>query len=138
MFAPSRGLRALILLVLATASAAAGDDRNAIVIAAAGPMTGPSAARGKDLQQAVRMAVAEINAADGPGGHPVAVDVYDDGDDPARARDLAGKIAATPALAVLGQVASSAAFAAGQVYKERQIPAVTGAASEGRVTQGND
>jgi branched-chain amino acid transport system substrate-binding protein len=127
------------MLAMVSVCGSAADDRNGtLVIAAAGPITGSAAARGKDLEQAARMAVAEVNAAGGIGGKRVAVDVYDDGDDPARARDLAVKIAGTQALAVLGQVASSAAFAAGQVYKEQQIPAITGAASEGRVTKGND
>lgn len=48
------------------------------------------------------------------------------------------KIASTPAVAVLGQVASAAAIAAGEIYKEQGIPAITGAASESRVTKGND
>jgi ABC-type branched-subunit amino acid transport system substrate-binding protein len=132
------GLSALAMLAMAAICAFPDDRGSTIVIAAAGPITGSAAVRGKDLEQAARMAVDEVNAAGGIAGHKVAVDVYDDGDDPARAHDLAVKIAATPALAVLGQVASSAAFAAGQVYKEQQIPAITGAASEGRVTKGND
>src|SRR5580698_6130617 len=107
-------------------------------IAAAGPLTGTAAARGKDLDQAVRMAVDETNAAGGVNGRRIELKVYDDGDDAAHAAEIAQKIASTPALAVLGQVASSAAIAAGQVYREKQIPAITGAASEVRVTQGND
>jgi len=49
-----------------------------------------------------------------------------------------GSRLAPPALAVLGGVASSAAFAAGQVYRQMGVPAITGAASEARVTDGND
>jgi ABC-type branched-subunit amino acid transport system substrate-binding protein len=41
-------------------------------------------------------------------------------------------------VAVLGQVASAAAASAGEVYKAEEIPALTGAASESRVTRGND
>jgi branched-chain amino acid transport system substrate-binding protein len=104
-----------------------------------GPLTGSAAARGKDLEQAARMAVDEANAAGGVNGHRIQLDVYDDGDQPARARELAMKVASTtPALAVLGQVASSAGIAAGQVYKEQGIPAITGAASETAVTRNND
>jgi ABC-type branched-subunit amino acid transport system substrate-binding protein len=109
-----------------------------LAIAAVGPLTGSAAARGKDLDQAVRMAVEEINGAGGVNGRRIELSIYDDGDQPARAAELAAKIASTSALAVLGQVASSAAFAAGQVYREKQIPAITGAASESRVTKGND
>src|SRR5579863_10118039 len=84
------------------------------------------------------MAVDEVNAAGGVDGWRIHLTVYDDGDQPARARDLARQIASTPAVAVLGQVASSAAVAAGEVYKAEQIPAITGAASESAVTKGND
>lgn len=85
------------------------------------------------------MAVDEANASGGVNGRRVRVDIYDDGDEPGRAKELALEIATkTPALAVLGQVASSAGFAAGQVYKEQKIPAITGAASELRVTKNND
>jgi branched-chain amino acid transport system substrate-binding protein len=84
------------------------------------------------------MAVDEVNSAGGVNGRRIHLTVYDDGDQPARARELARQIAGTPALAVLGQVASSAGVAAGAVYKTEQIPAITGAASSAAVTQGND
>jgi branched-chain amino acid transport system substrate-binding protein len=108
------------------------------VIAVVGPLTGPAAERGKDLRQAAQMAVDEANAAGGVRGHRIELAVYDDGDQAARARETATKIAATPALAVLGQVASSAAVAAGEIYKRQGIPAITGAASESRVTANNE
>ena len=126
-------------MLLTASCSRSGDDNHTLTIAAVGPLTGPAAPRGKDLEHAVRMAVDEVNAAGGVNGRHFRVDVYDDGDEPATARELALKIASkTPALAVLGQVASSAAFAAGQVYKEQAIPAITGAASELRVTKNND
>jgi ABC-type branched-subunit amino acid transport system substrate-binding protein len=112
-------------------------DQDRIAIAAVGPLTGAAAARGKDLQRAVQMAVDEANAAGGVNGHLIKLTVYDDGDQPTRAEELAHQIAATPAIAVLGQVASSAAVAAGQVYRQEDIPAITGAASEARVTKDN-
>jgi len=115
------------------------DHQNEVSIAAVGPLTGPAAARGKDVERAVRMAVDEVNAAGGINGKHIQLTVYDDGDEPARARQVAEKIATTTsAMAVLGQVASSAAVAAGEVYKADEIPAITGAASEARVTRGNE
>jgi len=127
-----------ILIPMAGCSGGGTGGNRAIAIAAVGPLTGSAAARGKDLEQAARMAADEANAAGGVNGHRIELKVYDDDDQPARARELAGQIAATPAIAVLGQVASSAAAAAGEVYKARGIPAITGAASEVRVTAGND
>jgi ABC-type branched-subunit amino acid transport system substrate-binding protein len=128
----------LAILTLGCGSGAGGDPSHEIAIAAVGPLTGSAADRGKDLDRAVRMAVDEVNSAGGVNGRRIHLTVYDDGDQPARARELARQIAGTPALAVLGQVASSAGVAAGAVYKTEQIPAITGAASSAAVTQGND
>jgi ABC-type branched-subunit amino acid transport system substrate-binding protein len=129
---------ALLLTSLLTGCSAHASNDNGLLVAAVGPLTGPAAPRGKDLQRAVEMAADEINAAGGINGRLIQVKTYDDGDQPARARELARQIANSPALAVLGQVASSAGVAAGEVYKEQNIPAITGAASEHRVTAGND
>jgi branched-chain amino acid transport system substrate-binding protein len=119
--------------------AGCGGKRPSITIAAVGPMTGATAARGKALEQAARLAAETANAQGGVNGRRIHLDLYDDGDEIGRARELARRIASeTTAVAVLGQVASSAAFAAGQVYKEQGIPALTGAASESRVTKDND
>ncbi len=115
------------------------DTRNEVSIAAVGPLSGAAASRGKDMERAIRMAVDEVNATGGVNGKHIKLTVYDDGDNPARARQVAEQIAtSTKAVAVLGQVASAAAVAAGEVYKADQIPAITGAASEARVTKGNE
>jgi len=140
---PDRSCACLVLaagsaILMAGCSAHATSGNGTITIAAVGPLTGSDAPRGKDLRQAAQMAVDEANAAGGVNGHHIDLKIYDDGDQPSRARELAQQVAGTPAVAVLGQVASSAGAAAGEVYKERQIPAITGAASEARVTAGND
>jgi ABC-type branched-subunit amino acid transport system substrate-binding protein len=134
---------ACVILAIGLASLLAGCSSHGangrtVTIAAIGPLTGSAAARGNDLKQAAQMAVDEENADGGVNGHRIELKVYDDGDQPARARQLAEQVAGTPAVAVLGQVASSAAAAAGEVYNDRQIPAITGAASEARVTENND
>ena len=63
-------------------SCGSGDKRNEISLAAVGPLTGPAATRGKDMERAARMAVDEINAAGGVNGKQIRLTVYDDGDDP--------------------------------------------------------
>jgi ABC-type branched-subunit amino acid transport system substrate-binding protein len=132
-------ISALLSVFAVTPSQLSAENKDDISIAAVGPLTGPAAARGKDLQQAVRMAVEEANAAGGVNGHRILLTVYDDADQPARARQLALQIAtSTRAVAVLGQVASSAGIAAGQVYQQQAIPAITGAASQSSVTKGNE
>jgi branched-chain amino acid transport system substrate-binding protein len=132
-------VRAAPFAVLAILCGGCGSgSRPAIHIAAVGPMTGSTASRGKDLQQAAQLAAAEANSGGGFNGRPIQVDIYDDRDEPDRAHELALQIAKSGAVAVLGQVASSAAASAGEVYKAEEIPALTGAASESRVTKGND
>ena len=123
---------------MAGSSARGGGERGTLTIAAVGPMTGPAAARGRDLVQAARLAIEDANALRTRNGPTIRLSVYDDGDDPGRAARLARQVPATPAIAVVGGVASAAAFAAGQVYRQQEIPAITGAASEARVTDGND
>jgi Periplasmic binding protein len=92
----------LTMLVRANCSGRHSASDPAIAIAAVGPLTGPSAARGQDQERAIRMAVDEANKAGGVNGRRIAVDVYDDSDQPARAREIATRIeSTTPALAVL-------------------------------------
>jgi ABC-type branched-subunit amino acid transport system substrate-binding protein len=132
------GLSIVVAACLIGSCSNSGGGGHTITIAAVGPLSGPAASRGKDLEQAARMAIDEANASGGVSGHHLELSVFDDEDQPARARALAQQVAAGQAVAVLGQVASSAAAAAGEVYKAQGIPAITGAASEGRVTAGND
>lgn len=125
-------------LFVACCSGGGGGDGRTLTIAVVGPMTGPATERGKDLERAARMAVDDVQGLGGRKRPTIRLSVYDDGDQPARAGQLARQVAATQALAVVGGVASSAAFAAGQVYRQLEIPAITGAASEARVTDDND
>jgi branched-chain amino acid transport system substrate-binding protein len=81
---------ASIAIDMAGCSARGAGSDGAIVIAAVGPLTGSAAARGKDLEQAARMAVEEANAASGVNGRRIELNVYDDGDQPVQARQLAG------------------------------------------------
>ena len=127
-----------VLILVASSAGCGKNQRPSIHIAAVGPLSGSTAARGKDLADAARLAAEETNAAGGVNGRFIQLDLYDDGDQSTRARELAQQIAKTPAVAVLGQVASSAAFAAGQIYRQERIPALTGAASEARVTKDNE
>ena len=55
------------MMICATCPLRSADKTNAITIAV-GPLTGSAAARGKDLEQAARMAVDEANAAGGING----------------------------------------------------------------------
>jgi branched-chain amino acid transport system substrate-binding protein len=117
---------AVTALLVAGCSGGGGDKGSTLTIAAVGPLTGSSKARGQDLQQAAKLAVDEINERGGVGREKIDLSVYDDVDDPEQGGAVAQKVAASSALAVLGGVASSAAYAEGQVYRQAGIPAITG------------
>src|SRR5215467_9419483 len=81
-----------VVCIISLVSCGGSGGKNAIAIAAIGPLTGTAAARGKALQEAARMAVDEANGSGGVNGHRITIDVYDDGDQPDRARELAFKV----------------------------------------------
>lgn len=130
-------LAAALILTLSTSSC--GRDDNPLVIAAVGPLTGPAAARGKDMQRAADFAAEEANAAGGINKRKVQIAYYDDMNKAPAAVEAAEKITSgtSTAVAVLAHVSSSAAYAASKVYKTQHILAITGAASERRITRDN-
>ena len=77
-----------------------GGNGRTLTIAVVGPMTGPSAARGRDLEQAARLAVDDANALEDVKIPKIQLSVCDDGDDARRAREVAQQVAMTSAVAV--------------------------------------
>ena len=65
------------------------------------------------------------------------LDVYDDADDPARARALAEEIASSPAVAVIGHHSTECATVGAAVYRDRGIPYITAYATHPAVTLQN-
>jgi len=134
------GSLALALVALATLSCP-GEDRargEAIRIAFAGPTSGPSAEDGLSAVRAIELVLERVNQAGGVGGRPVLLDVYDDRNDPARARANASAIAEQPAtLAVIGHNFSTCSIAAGEIYAARGLPAVSSASTSVAVTRDN-
>jgi ABC-type branched-subunit amino acid transport system substrate-binding protein len=122
-------LLALVLLVAAgwltsrNQGAPAPDD---YVIAYAGPLTGEDAAIGQEQLQAVQLAVAEQNARGGIGGHKVRVESFDDGNDPARASQIAETLAADDQiLLVIGHDRSEATAAAAPAYEQAGLTVIS-------------
>ena len=122
-------LLALVLLVAAgvltyrNSGAPSPDD---YVIAYAGPLTGADAAIGQEQLQAVQLAVTEQNARGGIGGHKVRVESFDDGNDPARARQIAEALAADDQiLLVVGHDRSDATAAAAPVYEQAGLTVIS-------------
>jgi len=134
----------LVLAVLLPAVAvtvqscrASGQD-DSLHLALVGPMTGTNPANGRSFVEGVKLCVDRVNRDGGIHGKRVVVDVYDDQNDPALAREAALSINAdNRALAVIGHNYSSCSLAGGQVYKGNGIPAITPSSTAPSVTADN-
>ena len=128
-----------VVLVLAVAWAAILWTRpEPIRIAFANSLSGPSAPAGTESLVATQLAIDEVNAKGGVNGRPIELVLFDDASNPAVARANAPAIADSPCVAVLGHYLSSASLAAGPVYKDARIPALTGSAAADDLTSTND
>lgn len=106
-----------------------------IRIALAGPLTGDYASFGQGLLRACRLAVEEQNA---KGGLPMPLEVvpFDDRGDPKEAVTVAKRISSDRAIVVvIGHFNSGCTIPAGKVYGRYQIPMITPAASNPRITR---
>jgi branched-chain amino acid transport system substrate-binding protein len=107
-------------------------------LAVAGPLSGPGERFGTEMVNAAELAIAHANEAGGVSGRTLALLPYDDRDDPRIARERAAEIAADPRpLLVLGHRTSAASLAAGDVYEEAGIAAVSGSATDDALTVDN-
>jgi branched-chain amino acid transport system substrate-binding protein len=105
--------------------ASAADD---IIIASANPMTGNSAQFGKYKVQGIQLALDEANAAGGISGSMLKLTVEDDQGNPKEAAVVAQRIISDDKVAaVIGHWNSSCTLAAGPIYDQAGIPAITDA-----------
>ena len=94
------------------------------------------------VDQAIKGAeeyIAEVNQAGGVNGKKLEIEIFNDGNNPEQAQEVAQEIAENSnVIVVLGHYYSSASLAAGKIYQEFGIPAITGGATADEVTQDND
>ncbi len=135
-----RSLPALILLfALAIGRSAAHADNNPLHIALAGPLQGSGSDVGKGLRNGIQLYLDEINRKGGIGDREVVLDLYNDGNDKKQAAVAAAEIVKeNRALAVIGHWYSSCSLAAGPLYAEAGIVAVSPGSTNVKVTAGND
>lgn len=120
------------------AGSSQGAQRPPVVLAVAGPMTGPSAFQGKAMAEAAQLAVEQANASGGVNGRAIELRILDDANDPTRGTEIARSLAADPdVLAVIGHRTSGVCVAAGKVYREAGLPAITASATDPEVTLDN-
>lgn len=107
-------------------------------VAVAGPMSGDSAHLGSAMVDGAQLRIDQINSSGGLNGRQIALEIYDDENDPITAALIAEKIAKNPNnLMVIGHRTSGASIAAGPVYSANGIPAITGTATADELTADN-
>ena len=138
---PMRILIAVVLTVawsLLPIPTRAEEELEPWVIAVVGPMSGDNAHLGQGMANAVQLRADQVNAVGGIGGRLVEIVAYDDVNSPETAAEVAERIAKeNKALLILGHRTSGASMAAAPVYKEHEIPAISGTATADAVTLDN-
>lgn len=115
----------------------AGGAKITVKIGAAGPYTGDLAQIGTDSLQAIQMAVEDYNASGKAGNITFAVEVGDDGGDPAKAATVAQKFVSDPAvLGVVGTMTSSAVESELPILDPESLAMITMSASRTSLSQG--
>jgi branched-chain amino acid transport system substrate-binding protein len=100
-----------------------------IVIGVGGPLTGPNAAFGAQLQKGAEQAIADINAAGGINGEKLSIALGDDVSDAKQGVSVANKFVADGVKYVVGHFNSGVSIPASEVYAENGILEVTPAAT---------
>ncbi|MGC5324634.1 branched-chain amino acid ABC transporter substrate-binding protein [Brevibacillus sp. SYSU BS000544] len=122
-----------------TGSQGASGESGDILVGVIFPMTGNNATDGKDMYNAVEMAVKKINDAGGILGKKLKVEVADDGCDPQMATAAANKLVSQNVVAVVGGYCSGATLPASGVFKNANIPMIVTAANSSKLpAQGYD
>jgi len=119
-----------------TTSAPAG-EKVTVKIGAAGPYTGDLAQIGTDSLQAIKMAVEDYNASGKAGNITFAVEVGDDGADPAKAATVAQRFVSDPAVVgVVGTMTSGAVESQLPILDPEDLAMITMSASRTTLSQG--
>lgn len=107
-------------------------------IAVVGPMSGDSAHLGRAMVEAAQIRVDEVNAEGGVSGRLIELKAYDDENSAAKAVLAAKQVALDGNnLLVIGHRTSGASIAAGPIYSDNNIPAISGTATADALTVGN-
>ncbi|AWX57814.1 branched-chain amino acid ABC transporter substrate-binding protein [Brevibacillus brevis] len=116
-----------------------GADAREILVGVVLPVTGNNATDGKDMQNAIEMAVKKINDSGGVLGKKLKIEVADDGCDPQMATTAANKLVSQNVVAVVGGYCSGATLPSSGVFKNANIPMIVPAANSAKLpAQGYD
>jgi len=111
-----------------------------VKIAHAGPLTGSIAHLGKDDENGVRLAVAQLNSQKiSVDGKPVTFEMMseDDQADPKVGTTVAQKLVDAKVVAVIGHLNSGVSIPASEIYSKAGIPMISGSATNPTLTERN-
>ena len=106
-----------------------------LLIGVAGPLTGPNAAFGAQLQTGAEQAAADINAAGGINGEQIRIVLGDDVSDAKQGVSLANKFVAEGVKMVVGHFNSGVSIPASEIYAENGIVEITPASTAPAFTE---
>ena len=106
-----------------------------ITVGVAGPLTGPNAAFGAQLQKGAEQAIADINAAGGINGEQLVLVLGDDVSDPKQGVSVANKFVGDGVTYVIGHFNSGVSIPASEVYAENGIFQITPASTNPQFTE---
>ncbi len=109
-------------------------EGNAISISVAAPLSGDGASGGQEIVDSIKLYIDATNRDGGVNGRQLKLNILDDKGNAEGATQVANEIAKSDALVVLGHRSSDASIAAGNIYQEKKLPAITGTANNPKVT----
>jgi branched-chain amino acid transport system substrate-binding protein len=137
-----RSARAVVLAVLGILAASCKPKppaQDVILIGHVGSLTGPSATFGLSTDNGIKLALAEANKKGGVKGKQLAVKTLDDQGKPEEAATAATRLITQDRVAVLlGEVASSRSLAMAPIADSNQVPMISSASTNARVTKDGD
>jgi branched-chain amino acid transport system substrate-binding protein len=105
-----------------------------IIVATAGPMSGPLGAFGEQMRSGANQAVSDLNIAGGILGKQLVLQVKDDLCDPKQAVAVANDLVSKGVVFVAGHFCSSTSMTASKVYAEDGVLMMTPASSHPKLT----
>lgn len=114
-------------------------DTNEIVIGHFGSMSGSEATFGESTDNGIKLAIEELNAADGINGKKVRLITYDDKGDAREAGTAVTRLVTKDKVtAVLGEVATGLSLAGAPICQENGVPMITPSSTNPKVTKIGD
>ena len=127
--------RLITVAIVALTAAVTCPARAEVPIGAAGPLTGPLAWIGEQMQRGAEMAAADINAAGGVLGQQVRLITVDDFCDPGQAVAAAQKLVADGVVLVVGHYCSGASIPASKVYEAAGVLQISPGSTNPQLTE---